>query len=97
MPSDKCNSTIARAMGLIFTIQHRFGLRGAFWHTYNAFSMDLPVSSLIFADSEKCQFGDSTWWLLFVVEKIVHNFHGGYFDCGGAFQSVVDLYCCVTG
>jgi len=36
-----------------------------------------------------------TWWLLFVME-IVCNFHSGCFDCRGSFQTVVDLYCCIT-
>jgi len=29
--------------------------------------------------------------------EIVHNFHSGYFDCRGSFQTVVDSYCCITG
>ena len=29
--------------------------------------------------------------------EIVHIFHSGYFDCRGAFQTVLDLYCCVMG
>ena len=31
------------------------------------------------------------------VTEIVRIFHSGYFDCRGAFQTVLDSYCCVTG
>ena len=67
MPSDKHNSIMAKATGLIFSLfnvasagQVPFGI---YRSMDNAFSMDLPVSSFvpfIFADSERCQFGGST-------------------------------------
>jgi len=28
--------------------------------------------------------------------EIVCNFHSGYFDCRGSFQTVFDLYYCIT-
>jgi len=31
------------------------------------------------------------------VPEIVHIFHSGYLDYRGAFQTVLDLYSCVTG
>ena len=31
------------------------------------------------------------------ITEIVRIFHSDYFDCRGAFQTVLDLYCCVTG
>jgi len=30
-------------------------------------------------------------------DDVVINFHSGYFDCRGSFQTVVNLYCCVMG
>ena len=35
-------------------------------------------------------------WLPFEME-IVRIFHSGYYECRGAFQTVLDSYCCVTG
>ena len=32
-----------------------------------------------------------------VETEIVRIFHSGYFDCRGAFQTVLDSFCCVTG
>ena len=50
MPSDKCNSITANAMGLIFhcsmLLQPERCLL-AYHSTYNAFFMDLPVSSFV--------------------------------------------------
>ena len=66
MPSDKCNSVMAKATGLIFyslTLLWPDRCLLAYRSTYNAFFTDLPVSFVShfnFADSEKCQIGDST-------------------------------------
>ena len=51
---------------------------------------------LIFADSEKCQFGSTHDGFLCVME-IVCIFPSGYFDYRGVFRENFDLYCCVMG
>ena len=96
MPSDKRNSITAKATGLIFSLfdvasarQVPFGIPQyiqCILHGLNSVPLCIPF---IFADSEKCRFGDSTWWLPFVTE-IVHICHSGYFDIRGAFQTVLD-------
>ena len=98
MPSDKHNSITAKAMGLIFSL---FDVALVAYHsTYNAFFMDLPVSSFVSHSSlltAKCvNLAVACEWLPFVTE-IIHIFHSGYFDCRGAFQTILDSYCCVTG
>ena len=68
MPSNKHNSIVAKATGLIFSLFDIASARQvllAYCSMYNAFFMDLPASvllcvSFIFADSEKCRFVDST-------------------------------------
>jgi len=61
MPSDSHNSTMAKAMGLIFfAIKHRFSLRGAFCHTaVHAMCSSWtyhgpPLCPFIFVHNEKC-------------------------------------------
>jgi len=56
MPSDQHNTTMAKATCLIFsTVQHHFGLRGAFWHTavctIHSSWIYLPVPSFVFCSS----------------------------------------------
>jgi len=50
----------------------------------------------IFAHRKSVDFVVGTRWLPFIME-IVRDFHSGYFDCSSSFQTVVDLYCCITG
>jgi len=92
---DECNSTMAKAMGLIFSLfdvtsarEVPFGIPSAF------FTSALLCVPFIFADSLKCQFGGGTWWLPFWHNG---NHSYGYFDYKGTFRTAVDLYCCVTG
>ena len=107
MLSDKRNSITAKAMGLIFSLfdiasarQVPFGVLQYIQYILHGLTSVLLCVPLgvpfIFADSEKCRFGGSMRWLPFESE-IVHIFHSGYSDCRGAFQTVLDLYCCVTG
>ena len=64
----------------------------AYRNTYNAFFMDLPVSSFVFHSSLLTAKGVDlavVRWLPFVME-IVSIFHSGYFDCRGAYRTVLD-------
>jgi len=61
--------------------------------------MDLPLSSFMFL--HLCwQQKVLIWWVagdgFLCVTEIACIFHKGYFDYRGAFQTVLDLYCCVT-
>jgi len=103
MLSVKHNSITAKAMGLIFSLFNVASARevpyGIPYSTCNVFFRDLPVSFFVFHSS-----------LLTVksiglvvardgflcITKIVHIFHGAYLDYRGAFQTVLDSYCCVT-
>ena len=76
MPSD---SHMAGGTDLIFSL---FDMASA-QETYNAFFMDLPVSSLSFADN---WFGGCTWWLPLKSSS-------GYFDYRGALYSWFVLLC----
>ena len=103
MPSGKCNSITTKATGLIFSLfdvalarQVPFGIPQYVQCIIHGLTSVLLCVPFIFADSEKCRFGDSMLWLSFVME-IVRICHSGYFDIRGAFQTVLDLYCCVTG
>ena len=63
MPSDKHNSITAKAMGLIYSLFDVARCLLAYHSTYNAFFMDLPVSSFVSHSSlltERCRFGGST-------------------------------------
>ena len=55
MPSDKRNSIMAKAMGLIFSL---FDVTHAFWHTavhtMHSSQTYLLCVPFIFADSERC-------------------------------------------
>jgi len=62
--------------------------------------MDLPVSSFAFHSSLLTVKGiDLVVQVMgfLCITEIIHNFHSGYFDYKGAFQKVLDLYCCVMG
>ena len=67
---------------------------------YNAFFMDLLVSSFVSHSSlltaKSVDLVVACDGFPFVAE-ILRIFHSGYFDCKGAFQTVFDSYCCVTG
>ena len=60
MSSDKRNSIMAKEMGMIFHVQRRFILRGAYWHTavctmHSSWAYQCPLLCPIhFGDSEKC-------------------------------------------
>ena len=103
MPSDKRNLITAKATDLIFSLfdvasarEVPFGIPQYIQCILHGLTSVLLCVSFIFAGSEKCRFGGSTWWLPFITE-IVCIFHSGYFAYRGAFQTVLDLYCCVTG
>ena len=102
MPLDKHNLIMAEAMDLIFHClaslrPERYLL--AYHRTYNAFFMDLPVSSFVSHSSlmtaKSVDLGVARW--LPIITEIIRIVHSGYYDCRGAFQTVLDLYCCVTG
>ena len=64
-PSDKHNSIMAKAMGLIlFTVQHCCSRTRPFWQYVQCILHELTSVLLcipfIFADSDRCQFGGST-------------------------------------
>ena len=62
----------------------------------NVFFRDLPVSSFVFHSSLlKVKSVDLVVVRdgFFALQKLSVFFHGGYF---GAFQTVIDSYCCVT-
>ena len=104
MPSDKRNSITAKATGLIFSLfdvassqQVPFGI---YHSTYNAFFMDLPVSS--FVSHSSLLTAKSVNFVIARDGFPSHNgnrpfFHSGYFDSRGACQTVLDSYCCVMG
>ena len=67
MPSDKRNSITAKATGLMFSLfdvalarQVPFGIPQYVQCILNGFTSVLLCVPFIFADSEKCRFGDST-------------------------------------
>ena len=67
MPPDKCNSIMAKAMGLIFSLfdialaqEVPFGMLQYVQCILHALTSVLLCVPFIFADSEKCQFGGST-------------------------------------
>ena len=98
MPSDKRNSITAKATGLIFSMfdvasarQVPFGIPQYVQCYHHGLTSVLLCVPFIFAESEKCRFGDSTRWLPFVME-IVCIRHSGYFDIRGVFQTVLDSY-----
>ena len=104
MPSDKCNSITAKATGLIFSLfdvtfaqEVPYGIPQYVQCILHGLTSVLLCVPFIFVDSESANLAVvSTLWLPFVME-IVHIFHSGYFDCRGASQTVLDLYCCVMG
>jgi len=102
MPSDKCDSTMARVMGLIFCCSTSFQPERCILpyrcvcNTYNEFFMDLPIPSFVSHSSLlTTKSVADTWWLPFIAQ-IIRNFHSGYFACRNSFQRVVDSYCCIV-
>ena len=96
MPSDKRNSIMAKATGLIFSLfditsaRHvPFGMPQYVQCILHGLTCVLLCVPFIFADSKRPKLGSSAIWLPFVME-IVHIFHSGYFDCRGAFRTVFD-------
>ena len=103
MPSDKRNSITVKAMGLIFSlfdIALTQEVPLAHCSMYNAFFMDLPVTSFAFHSQQKVLI-----WQQDVIASLrsgnclyfYSGYLGGYFDCRGAFQTILDFYCYVTG
>ena len=91
MPSDKRNSIMDKATGLTFSLFDAasaghvpFGIPQYVQRILHGLTSVLLCVPFIFADSKRCRFSDSTWWLPFVTE-IIRIFRSGYFDCRGAF------------
>ena len=66
MPSDKCNLITAQSTGLIFSLfdivlarQVHFGILQYVQRILHGLTSVLLCVPFIFADSEKCRFGDS--------------------------------------
>jgi len=102
MPSDKHNSITAKAMGLIFflfdvalSLDVPFGTPQHVQCILQGLTSVLLCVSFIFAHHEKCQFCGMHVMASIFVTEIVCNFHSGYFDCRGSFQTVIDSYCCI--
>ena len=73
---------------------------------YNAFFMDLPVSSfvsyssllsLLTAKSVDLVVAHDGFPLKLKLSVCFIYVYSGYFDCRGSFRTVFDSYCCVTG
>ena len=94
MPSDKCNSIMAKATGLIFHCSTSERCLLAYCSTYNAFFMDLPVSSFVSHSSlltvKGVDLAVACNGSLPFVTEIVWIFHTGYFDCRDTFRTVLD-------
>ena len=67
MPSHKCNSTTAKATGLIFSLfdiplaqEVPFGITQYIQRILHGLTSVLLCVPFLFADSKKCQFGSST-------------------------------------
>ena len=58
--------------------------------------MDLPVS-FFESHSSLLTVKGVDLAVVHVVTETVRIFHSGYFDCRGAFQTVLDLQCCAMG
>ena len=86
MPSDKHNSTVARAMFLLFEVE-RCPL--AYHSMYNVFFMDLLVLSFVFHSSlltaKSVNLVVAHDGFLCIME-IVCIFHSGYFNYKGAYE-----------
>ena len=54
---------------------------------YNAFFMDLPVSSFV-SHSSLLTAKDVDLALAFPLPEVIHIFHSSYFDCRGAFRDL---------
>ena len=87
MHAEKGNSITAKATDLIFSLfdvtsagHMPFGILQYVECILHGLTSVLFCVPFIFADSERCRFGGSAWWLLFIME-IIHIFHSDYFDC----------------
>jgi len=99
MPSDQCNSITAKATFLNFSLFDIVSAREEPFGIPQYVQCILQVSSFVFHSSlltVKCinlvVVHDGSLCVL----EIVHIFHSGYLDYRGAFQTVLDSYCCVT-
>jgi len=96
MPSDQHNSTMAKNRDLIFSLLDVISAREVPFEaplfikcTLHGLTSTLLCVPIIFAHHEKCQFcGTHVMDSIFITE-IVCNFHSGYFDGRGSFQTVV--------
>ena len=73
MPSNKRNTIMAKATGLIFSLFNIALAREVPFGTpqyLQCILHGLTSVPFIFADSEKCQFGGSMWWLPFITESV---------------------------
>ena len=90
MPSDKRNSIMAKAMGLMFSMfnvtcsrEVPYGIPQYVQCILHGLSNVLLCVPYTLADSKRCRFGGNMWFHF--VTEIIHIFHSGYFDCRGAF------------
>ena len=93
MPSDKYNmitdNLIFSLLDIALTWEVPFG-------TLQYLQFTLPVSFVSLLTVKSVDLVVACDGFLFVME-IVHVFCYGYFDYRDAFQTVLDLYCCVIG
>ena len=90
MPSDKHSLIMAKASyGLDFLLFNVALVPTVRRYILYGLTSVLLCVPLIFAESEMCQFGDTHYGFLCVME-IVRIFHSDCFDYRGAFQKVLD-------
>jgi len=102
MPSDQRNSIMVKIN--FFTVRCRFSPRGAFWHTavcsMHSSGTYTPQSSFVFHSSlltvNSINLVVTCDGFLCVMEIIPSELSVFFIVATGAFQSVIDLYCCVT-
>ena len=77
MPSDKYNSIMAKATGLIYSLfdvasaqEVPFGILQYVQRILHGLTSVLLCVPFIFTDSKKCRFGSSMWWLPFIMEIV---------------------------
>ena len=102
MPPDKCNSITAKAMGLIISLfdatlaqEVPFGIPQYVQCVLHGLTSVLLCVPYIITDRKSVDLAVACNGFPSVTE-IIHIFHSDYFDCGGAFRTVL-AYCCVTG
>jgi len=102
MPSDQCNSIMARATGLIFSLfdvtsarEVPFDILQYVQCILQGLTSVLLCIPSIFAHSESINLVIAGNGFLCVTE-IVRFSHSDYLDYSGVFQTVLGSYCCVT-